>query len=292
MHDSVSVFITSYNHRDYLIEAVDSVLAQTRPVDQIVIVDDASSDGSQELIRSYAIRYPGRIDYAFHATNRGVSATKSHAASLCTGHWMTYLDGDDRMLPARIENEIAVAISLPKQAILFSNFQTIDPSGNILNRWAAGDDVPTGNVLPVLLARAFPRGMVFRNELLPRHLFHEVAGYDANINLYEDWELRIRLAAAGAAFHYCPELGSEYRLHPGGVSRQDPRKHLAAVTHIRRKHQDLIDRLEAADRLAATRCFDQLEQIFASRAAHRSLRSLDLKNAVSYGLKALYRRAA
>lgn len=55
---NISVFITSYNQRDYLREAIESVLAQTLPASQIIVVDDASSDGSPDLISDYARRYP------------------------------------------------------------------------------------------------------------------------------------------------------------------------------------------------------------------------------------------
>lgn len=292
MPHTVSVFITSYNHRGYLAEAIDSVLAQTRPPEQIVIVDDASSDGSQQLIQDYASRYPGRIDYAFHTINQGVSATKTHGASLCTGHWITYLDGDDRMLPKRLETELALVGDSRGHVIVFSNFRTITPTGEALINWAEGNEVPVGQVLAPLLARNYPRGMIYRNELMPRHLFEAIGGYDRSINLYEDWELRIRLVEAGAETIYCPNLGSEYRLHPGGVSRQDPKRHLAAVTHIREKHQGLISRLNRPERLAAERCFDKLEQVFAARAAQGSIRKLQFRDAVAYGWQAWSRRVA
>ncbi|MEQ9459620.1 MAG: glycosyltransferase [Phycisphaeraceae bacterium] len=292
MPPTLSLFITSYNQCDYLREAIDSVLAQTRRPDQIVIIDDASSDNSQQLIQAYASEHPGLIDYALHDNNQGVSATKSHAASLCTSDLMTYLDGDDRMLPTRLETELQLLRALPVQTIVFSDFRTIDSDGHIIADWAEGTALPQGNTLDKLLARDYPKGIVYRNELMPRDLFKQVGGYDQKLNLYEDWDLRIRMATAGATSHFCAHLGSEYRLHPAGISRQNPERHLDAVNHIRRKHQSTIDSLQTSQRIAANLCFDRLEQAFAKRAAQRSFRQLRFKDALRFSLRAWSRQAA
>ena len=73
----ISVVITSFNQKELLAKAIDSVLSQTRPVDEIVIADDSSSDGSQDLIRQYVNSHPDRVVAVLNERNQGTPSNRN-----------------------------------------------------------------------------------------------------------------------------------------------------------------------------------------------------------------------
>ena len=100
----ISVFITSFNQKDYLSQAIDSVLNQTLQPFEIIIADDCSTDGSQALIKKYTNRYPHLIRPFCHSKNMGIPKNKSFAMHQAQGDFVTYLDGDDRFLPKSLRS--------------------------------------------------------------------------------------------------------------------------------------------------------------------------------------------
>ena len=95
----ISVIICSYNQSVILREAIDSVINQTLPASEIIVCDDASTDGSQELIRSLEIQSGGLIRGIFQERNVGVAANRNTGLKAATGELVTWLDGDDIFLP-------------------------------------------------------------------------------------------------------------------------------------------------------------------------------------------------
>ncbi len=95
---TLSVFMTNYNHAAELPRALDALLAQSRPADQIVIVDDGSTDGSWAVLKRYAGRH-GCIELLRHESNRGVAAGIATALSACRGDWVYGAGSDDEVLP-------------------------------------------------------------------------------------------------------------------------------------------------------------------------------------------------
>ena len=157
MHQlKVAVYITSYNQRAYLKEAIDSVLTQTRLPDEIIIVDDASTDGSRELIEDYHIQYPKLVKPLFHKSNQGVSRTRNDALQMVASDLVTNLDGDDRFLPEKIENEVALLEQDISIDLVYSNYINIDNHGMYINTWATDECLPQGNILGAIMAYDFP----------------------------------------------------------------------------------------------------------------------------------------
>ena len=244
----ISVFITSYNQKHYLEEAIDSVLAQTLQPFEIVIVDDASTDGSQELIQDYARRYPDQIRPFCHAHNIGLPRNKNFALEQVRGELVTYLDGDDRFLPHKLERELALYEKQPPTTVIFSNFYFTDGNGRRTGVWAeAGAVVPVGKVFRDVFARNYPRDILFRNELAPLACLRQVGFYDGNFAMYIDWELRVR-CSKHYPVAYCEEPLAEYRVHGGGISSASVLRHLDQKTRVYEKNVWLLDDGPAEDR--------------------------------------------
>jgi glycosyltransferase involved in cell wall biosynthesis len=246
----ISVYITSYNQKAYLAEAIESVLAQTLPPHQILIVDDRSTDGSQELIAGYVSRWGDRIQAIYHERNLGVTASRIDALQAVTGDFVTYVDGDDRFLPTKLEKEAKILYSHPNAQIAFSNFYYLSEDGIRLCAWAEHKAPPQGNVFACVFSRNFPRRTLFRCELVNYAAWKEIGFHDRHLALYEDYEMRIRLTKKLSTV-YCNEPLSEYRRAKTGLSFSQADRHLVSLNYIYQKNLALLNDLptEKRDRL-------------------------------------------
>ncbi|MCP4362223.1 MAG: glycosyltransferase [Chloroflexi bacterium] len=231
----ISVYITSYNQKAYLIEAIESVLTQTLRPHQIIVVDDASTDGSQEVIGGYATRYPRLVTPIFHAQNTGVTQARVDALNAVTGDYVTYVDGDDRYLPRKLEQEAQILGQHTWARIAFSNSYYLTAGGKRKGIWVEHQHPPEGNIFIQTFAREFPRHRLFRMEMVHYPSWKQVSFHDLELSILEDWEMRIRLTRNYQAV-YCHEPLSEIRLHGGGLSSAPADTYLAAGQYIYQKH--------------------------------------------------------
>jgi glycosyltransferase involved in cell wall biosynthesis len=128
----VSATIASYNYERYLGAAIDSLLAQTYDAVEIIVVDDASTDGSRDLILDYVRRHPGRIRHHFNDRNRGPLVTLRKAYALAQGEFIAVSGADDVSLPHRIASAVDIMRGAPNLGAVFSRAQFIDGDGNVL----------------------------------------------------------------------------------------------------------------------------------------------------------------
>ena len=91
---SVSVIVPVYNVEKYLARCLDSLLGQTQPDIEILVVNDGSTDTSGRIVDEYAQKYPDRIR-AFHMENEGVSAARNRGVAEAEGKYLTFVDSDD-----------------------------------------------------------------------------------------------------------------------------------------------------------------------------------------------------
>src|SRR5215468_8973061 len=105
MPPSVSVIIPVYNRFELLKHSVESVLTQTWPVFEVILVDDGSYDGTSEMLQKYVAqneRWQERVRY-FHQENQGAGAARNIGVAKATGEWLAFNDNDDLWLPQKLE---------------------------------------------------------------------------------------------------------------------------------------------------------------------------------------------
>jgi len=236
----ISVYITSYNQKEYLVEAIESVLNQTLRPFQIVVVDDCSSDGSQQLIMGYVSRHGDLFTPVFHTRNQGIARTRIDGVRASTGDYVSHVDGDDRFLPSKLEKEARLLQEKRDAQIAFSDYYYITEDGTRTGSWTEREKPPQGDVFCRTFARDFPKQGLFRNELTNREAWKRIGYYDPNLSLYEDYEMLIRLTKQLRVVYHDEPL-SEYRLHHAGLSRAGAVDHLAALTYIYDKNRPLLD---------------------------------------------------
>jgi glycosyltransferase involved in cell wall biosynthesis len=126
-----SVLIAQYNNAPYLMEAIDSVRQQTYSNWEIIIVDDCSTDNSQEIYN--LISNDVRISIYYNSNNKGCGYTKSKCASLANGSYMGFLDPDDALMPNAIEETINALINNEKASVAFTRHYLCDKDMNIFD---------------------------------------------------------------------------------------------------------------------------------------------------------------
>ena len=245
----ISVYITSYNKIQYINEAINSVLDQSRSADEIIIVDDGSKDGSREIISGYASRYPGKIKVIFNEKNLGISKTRNIAISNCTGEIITFVDADDYFFPMKIETELEL-LRKTQYDCIYSNFIFVDEFSNENGCFADKEGHPVeGDLFIENFTRSFHvnSGSNFHNEMFYKSCAQEIGLYDEKIKIWEDWDFRIRMSKK-YRYGYCPDVNSAYRKLENGLHNSVLGLHYREQMKVYKKNKHLLSDLEESEK--------------------------------------------
>lgn len=214
----VSVVLTSYNHAVYLPQAIESALGQTLGDIEIVAIDDASTDGSPEILQ----RYADRIRVVLHETNRGTYATLNEGIALTGAPYIAILNSDDVWLPDKLQKQVAVMESDPRIGLVHTGFGVIDAQGNPIEGNPLGirfHPNPQGDLLAELLTRNLfiTSSVLFRRECIER-----CGRFEEHLFGMGDWDLWLRIAEH-YSIGYVPEPLTLYRLHGQNTMYQSER---------------------------------------------------------------------
>lgn len=206
----VSVIIPTYNSAHFIIEAVDSVLAQTFTDFEILVIDDGSKDNTKEVL---AEKYGDSIQY-FYKENGGVSKARNFGIEKAKGKYVAFLDSDDAWIPEKLEKQIVALEQNPDKKACYASFYLCDEKLNPLeiNQSERKSDALTdllliGNVV------ATPSTVIAEKEI-----FQQVGGFDHELSQCADWEMWIRIATK-TEFIYVDEPLLKYRQHGSNMSK-------------------------------------------------------------------------
>lgn len=258
----VSVIIPNFNNSQYIAECLESVLTQTYQDLEIICIDDASTDNSVDIIKRFMVEYQN-IRLIENETNIGVTANRDKAILVSRGEYFTTLDGDDFFLSKhKIEKELSKIQSFGEGAdniIAFSDIRLVDKHGKELKP-GTENNIKEGDIFKEIFLR---QCLIPRDYLMQKKLYLEVNGFDKKIPLYEDWDLKIRLAKKNY-FVYSGVPGIAYRRHGTGLSSTDKRKHVDWLCYIYRKNSNLIPRDDVLEYQSAFLSF--LEHSFGTKS--------------------------
>ncbi len=134
----VSVAITTYNHKEFICESIDSVLSQSYENIEIVIADDCSSDGTQDILKEYDAEYPDKFILKLSTINQGVTKNTNLAHHACHGKYIACFSGDDVMLPGKLFSQVNIMELDNNIAICYHELEVFDSeSGKTIAYWSS-----------------------------------------------------------------------------------------------------------------------------------------------------------
>lgn len=248
-----SVIIPAWNSAGTLARAIDSVLEQTEPAYEIVVVDDASPDD----VAGVAARYGERVRYLRRERNAGVSAARNFGAEQARGDWLAFLDADDWYYPTRLAAHAAWLREDPTLDFLTGDYEYRDADGRLL-----GTSLDRHEAGRRLLARAAGAERIVMDASdfesfvadhfgdthtlsVPRASFRELGGYPLGFKVCEDVHLLTRLVACSRRVGVVCRPLAVYLIHGGSATRRDPvqaqRENVRTLRDLRRLAQAFPD---------------------------------------------------
>ncbi len=216
----VSIIIPTYNSSSYLSGAVDSVLSQTYKNNEVIVVDDGSTDRTKQLIQE---RYP-EVLYVYQ-DNHGPSVARNHGIGMATGDYIAFLDSDDLWFPKKLELQMEVfrkdaSIGLVScDALSFMDNKIVVPS------LAKERPLHSGWVLKYLLRQNF---LNTNNVLIKREVLDSVGLFDEAREFSEDYDLWVRIAKRHK-IGYVDAVLTKYRIH--NMSRSNINRNTVYEAH-------------------------------------------------------------
>lgn len=210
---TVSAVIPTYNGTRYLVEAVQSALAQTYGLLEIIVVDDGSGDDIEKLL----LPFPDKVVY-MRQENAGPAAARNKGVSLARGDVIAFLDDDDLWRPGKTAAQIRYLEENPECALVYSYPELIDEKGALIPNQPPAR-FPSGSVYLDFVKRN--RISTPSATLVRKQVFYEAGFFDENREYIcgEDYDLWLRIAEKYRVA-FCPGTLVSYRIRGGGISRQ------------------------------------------------------------------------
>ena len=263
-----SILIPTYNHEQYIGPALDSVLAQTDPCWEAIVVDDGSTDGSAAIIDAYTSRN-SRIR-AVHQPNGGVAAALNAALRQARGDWVHWLSSDDLFEPAKLAVNRRWIERNPGVNFFYSYFWLLfEASGHREKHDLWGPVPKSGLQIPTLFYRNYISGISI---CINREAWNQVGFFDERYHYAQDYALWLRLLLDNEA-RFIPDWTVVNRHHAGQGSEQFPEACYfdtakAGIDFLNCHSLDeLIPQIDLSDAAAAAAAIERIVDIACDRSA-------------------------
>ena len=241
---AISVIIPTYNRETTITKAIESVLNQTYPVQEVIVVDDGSKDNTEEVVGQIGDE---RIRYVKTPENHGAGAARNYGVKQARCELIAFHDSDDEWVVDKIEKQMTYLETHPDVGLVYTAFtaycnnqhfdypegcmsSATEYEGDILRKLLVHNVVDTPTIL------------------MSKNIFDEMGGFDENMDALEDWELAIRVAKKyrlGFVGEPCVKVSLE-----GNRMSSDIAKHYKNNCYILAKHADTYLREQMLDAVA------------------------------------------
>lgn len=199
----------TYNREKFIGEAIESVLAQTYPNLELLVVDDGSTDDTETVVKSY-LSDP-RVKY-FYKTNGGQSSGRNFGFKHCNGDFIAFLDSDNKWMPEKLKLCMDAALANPDADIFYGDNISIDEDGNEISRKTMARH--SGDITAQLIRDNF---VTINTATLKRECYQTMGGLDENFRRAPDYEFWLRLSTR-YRFLYVPHYMCYYRIMADQIS--------------------------------------------------------------------------
>ncbi|MDR3046909.1 MAG: glycosyltransferase [Bacteroidales bacterium] len=224
----VSIIMPSYNSASHIAQSIESVLAQSYSCWELLVVDDASSDNTTEIVQKF-VNQDERIKLWALPTNYGSAVARNFAIQNASGQFLAFLDSDDLWLLYKLEKQLAF-MNHQQAAFSFSAYQLIDDQGNALNKTIP---VPATITYSQYLKNTIIGCLTV---MLDRKQIPEIVF--PNLRSSQDMALWLQILKMGIVAYGFSEPLACYRINPNSTTA-NKRKAAVGVWHVYRKTERL-----------------------------------------------------
>jgi glycosyltransferase involved in cell wall biosynthesis len=213
----VSIIAIAYNHEGFLVEALDSIIFQSYPEIEIIIVDACSKDQSVSKIKDWINRNPqAKVKTIFQSSTKKITENANDALKLVEGEYYQILSCDDVLMPHKIKDQVKVfQTSDEKLGVVYCDAEKIDKKSQALKEptffqernWTSSSQLPSGMIFPILLMDYF---ITAPTVLVKKEFALKVGGYNPE-SMMEDLDLFLKMAQQ-FSFKGILEVGVKYRV--------------------------------------------------------------------------------
>lgn len=213
----ISIITPTYNREDYIAQAIESVLVQSYPHFEMIIVDDGSTDDTKNLLRRF--QGDSRIRYSYQK-NQGQSVARNKGLSVAQGDYICFLDSDNYWFSNKLEKSLKAFSENPKIDIVYGDIVTVDEQGNELTR----DNMRrySGEITRYLLR---DNCVSMNTAMVRQRCFGELGGLDTSCKVADDYEMWLRFSAK-YTYLYLHEYLAYYRVMRNQISSNKDKRFL------------------------------------------------------------------
>lgn len=254
---TVAVIVACYNYRNFVAEAIESVLAQSIAPDEILVVDDCSTDGSDEVIA----RYADRIRFVRNPSNLGIVANFNQAVKLTKSDYVLFLGADNRMRSDCVERYKAALDRSPDAAVAYCDMLIFGTRAKLLAESVSASQVGESALerwpiylwsfpdpTPERIAGIAQGNFIHGSSMYRRSAFNKAGGY-RQARVAEDHDLFMRMLRDGGQAVHVPHPLIEYRQHSPSQANTslNLQLELEAQRAERRKSDELVSWAKSLD---------------------------------------------
>lgn len=250
---TVSVIIPAYNYGHYIAAAIQSALAQSLPPDEIIVVDDGSTDDTDRIVA----HFDGVVKLV-RQKNLGPSAARNAGAALARGDLLAFFDADDTWAPTKLEKQVACIAADTSIGAVNCGMWMIAEDGAVTENTIGFH----GDISLQMLLRLGSNALSGSSLLVRRSAFQAAGAFDDRLRIAEDWDLLFRIACT-SRIAFIPEPLVLYRMHDGSHYARNASKWAESMLLVYSKAFS-----HCPPELAALRreCFGRLHMEIAARS--------------------------
>lgn len=225
----ISVVIPAFNREKTICRCLESIMNQTYPAMEILVVDDGSTDRTRNIV----LDFPSDKVFLFCQSHKGAQAARNKGVIEAKGDYIAFLDSDDEWVPQMLEETVNCFLKEKDDCVIYSDCYVREEGRQRL--WRLPDC--ERDSYDTLLRKPGP---MFQSMLVKRKLLLSIGLLDEKVPAYQEWETAIRLAQRAKFVHICKPLFI-YHLHEGETISKNGAKDIAGYEYVIEKHKkDMI----------------------------------------------------
>ena len=220
----VSIVVVSYNQVDFIDQAIEGCIAQAGdyPSIEVIVADDGSTDGTREAIDAWRRKYPEFVKLAGSPENRGIAANFNAGLAAASGTYLSWLGGDDIMLPGKISRQVAVLEAYPRASGCYHDAEVFSwPENTVLGLFSAlyggrafsVDEVDAKRMLDPRI-QMLPSTLLLRRDRMP-------AAFDGRFRFQNDYIFDFEMIATGGPYIRMDGAYVRYRKHSKSIGQDE-----------------------------------------------------------------------